>query len=316
VKHHQSEHNLSTRHGDFWNSLKNWVQYHQNMDKFKKLLLVSTSTTDDNSIFHGWNSLSEAQRFKLLKNEGLKQKKREASFRDLYDEIFSAEDTVIRKILAKLELQLGEDDVTKRKVKIKHHPAFSLIEDQHADSFIHELLGAILMKPVDNKEKWEITYEEYKSHATYVRDKHSKQSRPLPSTFSNTEPQNVNIYINKVFVKEILDIECEDEVEEAIVNYWRMNQTCINHFNDDPMYLNDVFDYKSDLNKRLVRMRKSLKRQCYEDNHCKVSQKLFEDVMLLEAMPFGSISPNRDFFQQGMVHSIVDEGNLVWNLKK
>lgn len=316
IKHHQDEHNLSSRNSDFWKSLKNWVINHQNMDKFKRLILVSTSMTSEDSIFHQWNELNEEQRFKIIKDEGDEQKKKEESFRKFYNEIFSVENTVILKTLAKLELQLNEKDITKRKDKIKQHPSFSLIKSGDEDSFIYELLGSILMRPVENNGKWEISHDEYKTHATSIRDKQASGSRPLPGTYSNEAPSNVSSYMDKDFVKEILDIECEDEVEEAIVNYWRMNQTYIDHFNDDPIYLNDVIEYKSDLNKRLQRMRKSLRRRCKLDNYTAVSQDFFDEVMLLEAMPFGTINPNRDFFQQGIVHSIVDEGKLIWNLKK
>lgn len=317
IKNHLQKHLLSSRHGDFWNSLKNWVTYHEQMDKFKKLLLVSTSVTDSKSIFNTWNELDEDERYALLKNEGQQIKKKESGFREWYTDIFLKDEKTIRKIIAKLELQLNEVNVMKRKAKIKQHSIFNLIEDQHADSFIYELLGSILMKPAENDGTWEITYDQFKKHATDIRDKHSKQSRPLPTTFSKDKPKNVKGYMNREFVKQILEIECDTEdVEEAVISYWRMNQTYMMHFDDDPIYMNDIYEYKSDLNKRLSRMRKQSKKKCSADDHCEKSQDFFQEVMLLEAMPFGSINPNRDFFQQGIVHSIVDDGGLKWNLKK
>lgn len=316
IKHHQKRHNLSNRHDDFWNTLRNWVKYYKNMLNFKKLLLVTTSTLKDNSLFEEWEYTNASERMKLLKNEGEKILKRETGFRFLYDEIFSFEEDIVLSILEKIEIQTGEEKVFKRKEKIKQHPIFSLIDDKNADSFIYELLGYILMKPVEHDgDKWEISYDDYKKHATEVRDMYAKQARPLPNTFSNKEPENINSYMDKNFVKKILDIKYEEEVVEAIINFWRMNQTCINFFNDDPIYLKDLINYREDIKKRLNRMRKSFIKQCDEGNVFNVSQDFFNEVMLLQALAFGSINPNRDFFQQGIVHSIADEGDLTWNLK-
>ena len=49
-------------------------------------------------------------------------------------------------------------------------------------------------------------------------------------------------------------------------------------------------------------------RKCKEKKHViEKSQDFYDDTMLMDSKSFGTIDPNRDYFQHGIIHTIVNE---------
>jgi len=58
VKHHADTHNLTSNSEDAWKTIKNYVENFDIAKTFTHLILHTTSSVPDESIFHNWNDLS------------------------------------------------------------------------------------------------------------------------------------------------------------------------------------------------------------------------------------------------------------------
>lgn len=315
VKNHIKQKNFLDRDVEFWKTLKNWMENYRDVKRFNKLILLTTSDVKETSPFYKWNKLKPMEKLEVIKNIGEDEKSNERIFRGLYKKVFVYPENQILELLGKIELNTSEIRVSERIAKIKKHPIFKLINEIDSDAFIQELLGYILTHVVNPPYIWEITEKDFKRKAIEVRDRFSNTKRPLPNLFEDKNPPSYTTYEDKHFVKAIEEIEYLDEIEEAIGNYWRMSQTIIMYFQDNPIYLRDIEEYKNDLEKKVTRLKKKSMRNCKEKEHViEKSQDFYDDTMLMDSKSFGTIDPNRDYFQHGIIHTIVNEKKVNWKL--
>ncbi|WP_088044508.1 hypothetical protein [Bacillus sp. EAC] len=319
VKHHYKTHKLSERNIDFWKSLKNWVENSKKMDDFKQLILITTSEVDEKLSFSKWNNLSKYEKYQTIKDIGLTIKEREETFRKIYNEIFNYSDDILLNILEKLTLYTSQSDIEERFSRLQKDRFFFGIENEKIPFFINELMGYILTRPISSPHTWYIKHEEFKTYVVEVLKRYSTHSRPLPDIYADKEPHNIVSYYKEPFTKEIYNIEYGDEeVRDAIINYWRTKQTAIHYFHNHPIYLRDFNLYKSELEAKLNRIKRTKKRSFDNSNirQCIVkSQDFYDEGLDLDAIPFGSINPNRLFFQHGTIHEIVNEKKITWLIK-
>ncbi|MGZ8176168.1 hypothetical protein [Methylobacter sp.] len=62
VKHHNSKHNLISNSEDAWKTIKNYVENFHLAKTFNRLILHTTSSVPEDSIFCGWNGLTTAEK--------------------------------------------------------------------------------------------------------------------------------------------------------------------------------------------------------------------------------------------------------------
>ncbi len=319
IKQHLNEHYLSDRHIDFWKSLKNWVENHENMKQFKSLVLFTTSKISATSRLADWNKKSSSERLCILKDIGANVKEQEKAFRPLYDKIFSYEEELILDVIERIVLQTEMENVTTVRKRIKSNPFFKLVPDKDQEFFINTVMGYILEKPSSYPHTWSISFKDFSNTANEIRDRLASQTRPLPRNPQNQNPINYNAFNHRDFVQAIREIDYEDAVHKAIASYCRTHELISNMCVDNPIFLVDINEYKDDLEDKLTVMKGRSKRGCDINNLIEVikhSKDLYDEAMLLPPEPFGSISPNRSFFQQGIMHTIVEERTFKWNLVK
>ncbi|WP_053366281.1 ABC-three component system protein [Bacillus sp. FJAT-27245] len=319
VKHHYKPHKLGERNTDFWKSLKNWVENNRKMEGFKQLILITTSEVDQESNFSQWNILSKDEKYKIIQEIGSTIKKKEESFRTIYNEIFRHEKDVLLSILEKLIIYTGQLKIEEKYNQLQKDRFFLGIEKEKIPNFINELMGYILTQPINSPHTWYIIHEEFKTYVVEVVKRFSNDSRPLPDIYADKEPKNIAPYYKECFTEEILKIEYGDEeVREAIINYWRTKQTAIRYFHSHPIYLRDFNLYKRELEKKLIRNKRKSKRNfdITDERKCIAkSQDFYDESLELSAIPFGSVNPNRLFFQHGTIHEIVNEKKITWLMK-
>jgi hypothetical protein len=319
VKHHNDYHNLSDRNIDFWKSLKNWIENNERLKEFKQLILITTSLVEKQSEFFGWNALTKEEKYKRVKEIGAITKPKESSFRPIYNQIFNFDEKIIVDCLEKVLLYTSELKIEDKFNKLLKDRFFLGIEKEKTFMFINELMGYILTKPINSPHIWYIEQKDFKKYVVEVVKRYSTELRPLPDIYADREPNNIFNYYKERFTDEIYKIEYGEEgIREAIVNYWRTKQTAINYFHTNPIYLRDFKLYKDELETKLKRMKRITKRgfDVTSERKCILNSQDFYDKSLeLDAIPFGSVNPNRSFFQQGTIHEIVNEKKITWLIK-
>ncbi|ASS74205.1 hypothetical protein CIG75_03855 [Tumebacillus algifaecis] len=316
AKHHLEEHNLSNRHGDFWNTLKNWVENKDKLIIFKKFILYTTSSYTEDSIYHEWNQLQNVEKLERIKKEGEKKKSREAAFRKLYEFIFADED-VLLDVLEKVVIDSDQVNVHQRLEYLKRDRALFTVDESDKVSFIRGLLGAIILIPTDPPHRWDISYEEFKELVTDHIERYTRGDRSLVDHYALRLPATTSGYETRCFVQEIRKIEHHKRIDEAITDVWRKNTTVIDFYSEDAIFHKDFQLYKDNIMQELNYRKDNFLEDCQGEAEIviyKNSRKFYNDAMIIPPKPIGRIKYNQDFFQRGTIHEIVDEGKLKWYL--
>ncbi|BCZ45804.1 hypothetical protein psyc5s11_18710 [Clostridium gelidum] len=318
VKHHLESKSISDRSDEIWNTVWNW---YNNFDEYKNIdefILFTTANLSDNSVFKDWEIQDENNKYDTFKNIGVKPRDKEESFRNTYNKIFNSKHEInkLKGVLNRFKI-LSKQETIKTIINKYELTTFKFLSEKIImEEFVASLIGILLTIPIKAKD-WTISYKEFDTIFKEYSKRFAVDSNiPLPMEFENYEvTQDENNTIKcKRFVEEINNIDLKDEVADAINNYCRTYKTIIGYFNNNTVKSKDLNDYKGDLTKTLNFRRKSYKVECQNDDNRLMpkSQKLYFDAMELDTRNLNGVSNNRSFFQAGVIHIIVDEGELRW----
>lgn len=320
VKHHFGKTSLSDRDIDFWKTLANWYEDFERIKAFKALVLYTTSNIKTISAFHGWNVLSAGDKLARLEKIGSVKKEREKGFREQYSRIFNSSynKANLLDILSKFTIEPSRKDIAGISDEFSKYVGH--IPKENRDHYIGALLGRILLSLKYPPHKWEVTREAFDKilqdeSAAYGEAK----SKPLPTEFAQgVVPSNEESALKeKQFVKAIIDIDYPQMVPGAVSDYWKTDMTIAKYFRNDLTYLSSLNTYTGELSQKLLYAKEEKKLVAAgktEEEKISLSKLLYLQAMQWEAMEFGSIIRNQGFFQHGVIHNIVDEGDFEWKV--
>ncbi|ANS76973.1 hypothetical protein AWM70_22275 [Paenibacillus yonginensis] len=320
VKHHFEDTVLSDRDKEIWNTIWNWYRNFDEYTEIDELILFTTARLSQKSIFRKWEEMNVDTRYQIIKDIGSVKKINEKEFRPIYDKIFSTDHNAekLKSVLERLQIHSEQKTIKSIITKYNKTTFRFLSTEKRMEEFVSSLIGLLLTIPV-RENHWEISYSDFsdifKSYAERFID---SSSAPLQLTFEDYEPTLVEIkrLKNKPFVSEIQRIDLHDEITEAINDYCRTSKTIISYFETNVVKSKDLKDYRKQLLKTLSTNKKISKINCNGNITIVLpeSQRLYLQSMALEARPINGVSNNRDFFQRGVIHSIVDDGDLTWHV--
>ncbi|MFQ8923666.1 MAG: hypothetical protein ACLR60_17395 [Clostridium paraputrificum] len=321
VKHHFGEHSLSDRNIDFWKTLSNWYMEYDRISIFSSLVLYTTSTIGLESPFYDWNNKKQSEKLSVLLSIGTVEKKDENTFRKYYNKIFDKEaydKDKLEDILSRFTIEYNQNKISDISKEFDCYVGH--IPKDNRDNYIGALLGRILSVVKEPPHIWELSREEFDKILQQESVAYSNSGeKPLPDTFNDDD---IPVYeketlINKNFVEEIKKIEHYDEIQPAILDYWKTNMTIINFFKEDLLYNRSLDKYRDDLSYRL-KQKKNISviksRRKSREEQIENSQILYSEVMLWEVNDFGSIIKNQYYFQRGVIHTIVDDKEFSWDV--
>ena len=322
VKHHLRKQNLSDRDEDFWNTLDNWCKNKHSTATFEKLIFFTTSGISEKSIFYNWNTANAAARYCLLKACGEKRRKLESSFRKHYENIFS-ENTLTQEdridILGKIEIWSKQSLISEIDQIFAEATRHIPLENRRL--YIEFLLGHIMGKVADPPHKWHVSFDEFEQMLIDATGRYSKSNRVYlpPSTEGEPSPEDSAMLQEKVFVKEIEHIEYNEVIHSAIVDYWRTHTQVLRSAQNNILFMASLPAYKDDLKRRLDGEKRQASRHVRGQDHwahINESQDMYDRATSWPAADFGSVVGNTGFFQNGIIHEIVDERSFKWSLEE
>jgi len=321
VKHHTGSSNLSDRDTDLWNTLKNWVTDYSDSMKLNQLILFTTANITTTSVFHNWNSKEKEEKYNVLHKIGEKTKKAEKVFRLCYNNIFNSGSTTkiqICDLLEKFQIEHLQPQI--QGISARFSPYLVTIPEENRDNYIASLLGTVIKQVINPPHIWEVKFEVFQKHAQTIAPSYMKASSiPLPLDFQSTDPDNTECAVakDKTFIKELENIEYKKIIPLAISDYWKATKTIVRYFSDNISYTASLSNYRETLGRRMLFAKESvLNGESFSERNQELtaSRKLCSDILGWEASDFGSIVANQSFFQNGIVHSIVDDKGFVWDV--
>lgn len=320
VKHHFGDKLLSDRDIDFWKTLANWYVDYDRVKIFSSFILCTTADISNKSSFYNWDNLDNEEKLNRVRNIGKVKKEREKAFREQYDRIFSDSynEQKLIYILEKLKIESSHMSIVG--ISREFSKYILPIPEENRDGYIGALLGRLMKKVTVHPYKWEITKKEFEQLCQIEAAAYGvKGAFPLPIEYKDASiPQNkIENYVQKKFVYSIREIQYEEEIPNAMSDYWKTDLTIIKYFRDNPIYLESLEEYRHDLSKRLIYIKKNKDINALGKNSEEIinmSKIFYNEVILWEAKDFGSIIKNRDYFQHGVIHNIVDETDFKWKV--
>lgn len=322
VKHHFGKKKLSDRDTDFWKTLSNWYIEFERITTFSSLILYTTSTISKDSPFFKWNELKPDEKLKKLIEIGEVIKDREVTFREYYNKIFLTEVYEKERLLNILNRFTIEHSQNKIEgISLEFSSYVGHIPEGNRDAYIGALLGRILYQVKNPPYKWETDRETFEKILQEVSPAYSNPNViQFPNEYSELElpKRKEQILLDKRFVKAIKDIQLNYVISSAVSDYWKTEKTIIKYFRNDFLYVSSLQPYRDELANKLkyTKLEKQvLYEECDKKEILKQSKAMYLNVMKWDAKDFGSIVGNRDYFQKGIIHTIVEEEDeFNWNI--
>lgn len=320
VKHHFGKTFLGDRDIDFWKTLANWYEDYERIKNFHSLILYSTSGIRITSPFCGWNELTAENKLAKIEKIGSITKDREKGFREQYTRIFNEgynKDRLL-EILAKFTIASSRTNIVG--ISDEFSKFVGHIPKENRDSYIGALLGRIMILLKNPPHRWEVSRTSFDK---MLQDESAAygdaRSKPLPTEFAQgvVPGDEESALKEKRFVKAIMDIDYSQMIPSAVQDYWKTDMTIAKYFRDDFTYLSSLETYKGDLSQKLMYAKEEKKLDAAgkpEAEKILLSKHLYLQAMQWEAMDFGSIIRNQGFFQHGVIHNVVDDGDFEWKV--
>ncbi len=320
VKHHFASQTLSDRDIDFWKTLANWYTDYERVKCFSSFILGTTASVSAFSSFADWNDLKKEEKLKRIIDIGAVSKEKEETFRSQYNRIFNTtyDENHLLEILGKFTIEASRTSlvgISSEFLKyVGHIPA------ENRDGYIGALLGEILIKVKNPPHKWEVTKKAFEQILQVQSAAYGcKGTAPLPNEYAMAvvPKEKVATLEQKKFVESIREIQHDQMIPYAILDYWKADMTVAKYFRDNLMYLKSLDPYIDDLTEKM-RYAKSDSELTADgvtkEEAVKISKRLYNGVMQWDANDFGSIIRNQGFFQRGVIHNIVDETDFGWKV--
>ncbi|MGE7908434.1 ABC-three component system protein [Lysinibacillus xylanilyticus] len=321
VKHHFGISNLSDRDVEFWKTLSNWYMDFDRIKLFSHLILHTTSGLSSKSSFYEWNDKKPVEKIKILESIGKINKEKEVTFRSYYNKIFSKDlfdEGKLLNILERFTIEFKQNNITAISEEFSSY--IGHIPENNRDNYIGALLGRIISLIKEPPHCWEITKEGFDEILQQESPAYSNPNlKPFPNEFSEKKipEQKVKILEQKNFVSAIRTIEFDNQIANAVSDYWKTEMTLVKYFTDDFLYLNSLSSYKDELQNQLSYTKEEKILLCEDMERREVikhSKLLYLGVMKWNAIDFGSIVGNQGYFQRGIIHTIVDENEFSWDV--
>lgn len=321
VKHHTGTSILSDRDPDLWNTLRNWIIDYKDSLQFNRLILFTTADITSENLFHDWNSKKETEKYDILFKIGMKTIKKEKVFRPYYNDIFTNSSLTkeqICKVLGKFDIEHLQPQI--EGISVRFASYLITIPTENRDNYIAALLGIVLKQVVDTPHIWEVSFETFQAQAQTLAPSYIQPSKvPLPLDYAEYEPSNDECEVakEKIFVKALENIEYKKIIPLAITDYWKATNTIMRYFSDNISHITSLNPYKASLSQRMFYAKESVMNGEFANRRQElaVSKKLCADILGWKAEDFGSIVCNQQFFQNGIIHDIVDDEEFVWDVR-
>lgn len=318
VKFHESENvQLTDRATDFWKTLSNWYEDYEQLKGCESFTLYTTSGIKADSKLFNWNSLSPEGKMAILKAIGKQEKKREETFRALYKKIFdeSFDEERLKDILSKFSIDTKKEskDLLMKILDTR----ISDIRKEHRDLYLASLMGKYIIDAIKIG-KQVTTYEDFCLYRQSLTDKYSQHGGVLfPRKEVEKEAQSIkmaDILNDKVFVAAIKNIELDDEIPTAKLDYWKERKASEIMMQRDPLAYEAIEDFKEDVLDGLVSLKSEVKNTS-EKEGLDASRELFYKAKNKDYKAENRFQAPPPFYQRGMIHENVEDKKFEWTFE-
>lgn len=317
------EENLTDNHENFWKTLLNWLLDDFPNWNYTRLLLITTQNIGPNSRLLEWNKKTAANKLDVLraihstaqrkyKESGKKEK---PSSLKLMDQVFLTGDDKLLEVLAKFHIY-DSSPTLKDEYKVILQKHGKGILEKNKEQFIAALLGFILKPRTIETNGWEITYETFTKEVEKLTEQYCTNTKIFPRQHLDDLVIKTDVPRKEEYIKKIIDIEYEEVLSDAHINYMGALNTILEEFNEGTSKKR-LQNYCSDLLEKFQIKYRMACRNCSE-NVIKESKDFFDECMYEDSPSFSGYDIPPSKFKNGVLHMEMDDldKDLKWKIKK
>ena len=318
IKFHESNESLSNRSVDFWKTIYNWVNNFDISSKCKNLILHTTSLISKESIFLNWNLCSKEEKYSRMLHVYEKDSESSNNVRTkYYKAIFDRENyKKLLHILDKNIIETQSDGFNFVKKKIMESSMLQIFPEPDKEIISNMLYANLINIPIIKKnQSWSISYKELNKLTYQLIEKMNFGGLPVIEDVyngNNISVEKKELYKDKKFIKEIQKIEYEDQIENAIIDYFKANINLDNYFKNYVAFEGEYNIYKKNLSEKINNLKQIRQLETSDETIIRDSKKFYHEG--LDSTPVTTLKFNSESIKKGIVHNIVDEGKITWHL--
>ncbi|NCE71882.1 hypothetical protein [Odoribacter sp. Z80] len=234
--------------------------------------------------------------------------------------VLSLEKEKLRSVVSKIQIKWNQPIDEELVNELATSNRLRIIPCQSGNEYrklIKEKLVGFIVSKVMGEDRWEVKDKQFYATIQEIgKDYFQKNYDPLFDEYLNKKPGPADYTLSeeKKFLAELRQIECdEDEVTDALIDYWKTNTLLAEEDEKNPAFFN--FEYKPYKNEvmhpKLINKKRSMLNKRMDKNENALH--FYRDAKCMSVPPFKSI-PDYPYFIHGTMQNIVedDELNFSW----
>lgn len=319
VKHHEGESNLTSNSVDLWKTLKNLVIEYDKLKSNDRFILHTTQNIPSDSIFHDWNQLTKAIKCKKLSVHSISDTSKK--YKDVIFDTKNISKTDLLGILDKFVIYSGEPKVDEKLAQLKEHSTFKLIPDNLRNAAIGVLIELIVVKAINNSNKWEINITDFNSDLRFSLSKFTKDYIPFPS-IKEPERDDANLTKGYKFIEKLNAISLKQDVlHQAFQDYVRSEEAYKEILKINPTLEEKLSSYEKEVETDITMEKSatsySLSKTSFSNNsHISKSRDVYFRCILKQHNQIAGIRDTEKFFRDGRIQNINETTDFEWLFKE
>lgn len=316
VKHHSSQNNLSNNSLDAWKTIKNYVENFHIAQTFSHLILHTTSSVPETSIFYGWNNLTTAKKKKKLFDHSPSE-----SIKEHYDKIKACSPKNLQIILERFSILSDQPKVAEKWGELKAHSSLIVVPDNFRDAAIEQLYGYITKAAIDNSKMWQININDFRRDMQHTLSMFTTGKIPFQFvTKSDIETEFSGLEFK--FIRKMKDVQLKNKDQEsAVSDYLRAQESQIKMLSSSPT-LNEPFNHYDGnvhkvLNEEKSKNSYNLKiEEIGSDKAHKESRDMFFNCLSKHHDQIIGVNDTQKYYRDGRIHHIAEESDFEWQYRE
>ncbi|MCZ2472475.1 hypothetical protein G9H62_06470 [Aquirufa ecclesiirivi] len=319
IKHHEGESNLTSNSVDVWKTLKNLVIEYDKLKSNDRFILHTTQNVPSDSIFHNWNMLTKAVKYKKLDDHSIS-----ATSKPFKEVIFDTKNITkidLLEVLEKFIINSDEPKIQEKLIQLKEHPTLKIIPENLKEPAIGVLHGWIIGKAIDDPNKWEINITDFNSDLRFNLSKYTKDYIPFPS-IKEPERDDANLTKGYKFIEKLKAISIrKNDLHQALKDYVRSEEAYEEILKINPTLKNNIIIYEEEINSGLETEKSAAsyhlsKDSFKDDSHILKSQEVYFKCITNPYNEILGFNGTQKFFRNGRIHNINEITDFEWLYKE
>ena len=311
VKHHAPKCSLGDCHVDFWNTLYNWCLKE---DIYEKLVFHTTAYfPSTKSLLKSWNKQKEQDRYNTIKS--IIKSNKAQGVHDFMTFISKMDQVKLKSVISKIQINADQPIDTDLISQLTKNPTIQVISCKPEDrnELVKDRIAGFIQGKVAGEGRWQISWEQLIATMQKIgRDFLNENYNPIFERYFNANIEEVEYqnYKEKRFVTELNEISCdEDEVREAINDYWKTNTLLAEEIENNPTFDDNEFQpYKNTKVYPLLKNKKKLAAMERPNDSLYFYRKAKEITVGAHKQ-----IPDFQYFKHGTMQIIVEDNELKFS---